>query len=233
MLRILSSKKDKMPTDGSYKQFQWPPFLLEVARAAIRIGLQVFLLATVSCADGSDIDNRYPSVEFNVNQDLLSSPTSIDKSFSIELPASWSELDEKSLLRVRQTISGDSASFLKIEVIKVFRSDGNASCIISKILNGSFSFDMLDTGFEELLRESFKTQDVTRAAFNLNGCNTVQYRILSDNHISFKLFYRSSKIYYQIDYFIPTDIYNTEIHSVESSIGSIIATTNRKEAIEQ
>jgi len=179
------------------------------------------LLVVVSCSDGSDPDADFPPMEFDISQDLLSANLQVDETFSMQIPVGWFELDDKAFNAAQEVISGDTLAFFKLEPLKIFRSMSGAACVISSVVDNPPLFDLLDAGYKESLKLTFASEDVARGSFSVNGIKTVQYRIISEEIIAFKLFCRFDDRYYQIDYVIPAGIYGTEVHNVESSIGSI------------
>ncbi|MGB2805528.1 MAG: hypothetical protein WBD64_11615 [Candidatus Zixiibacteriota bacterium] len=197
----------------------------QAARNMLRcFGIQVLLLTVISCSSKHDAGSNFPPIEFDVNPDLLSSPLLIDTSFSIRMPFDWPEVNGESFKAAKQVINGDTSSVLSLELLEIFKSVQGASCVISKVINETPLFDLLDTDFEESLKSNFRTDEVSKGAFSLNGNNTIQYRVISRDIVAFKLFCEISGNLYQIDYFIPKGIYEVEVRKVESSLGSI--TTN-------
>jgi len=61
----------------------------------------------------------------------------------------------------------------------------------------------------------------------INGINTIQYIITTAEVVLIKLIFNVRDFYYQLDYIIPKSIYEENLKSIESSIGSIL---NNKEA---
>lgn len=196
-----------------------------------RIGILILCLTIISCTNKADVNSEFPPLEFDVNPDLLSSPLVVDSSFSIQMPSDWSEINAEYFEMAKQAINSDTSSLLKLELQRVFKSDQGASCVISKVVNDAPAFSLLDSNFEDLLEKNFQTDDVAKGTFSLNGNKTVQYRILNEDIVAFKLFSLIGNNLYQIDYFVPNAIYETEIRKVESSVGSIISNKNRKEAL--
>lgn len=227
----LKREKIEMLKNAIYNKILKFVFTQKVKNILKYVTIQILLLTIISCANQPDENNNFPSIEFNVNPDLLSLPLPIDNSFSIQMPSDWPEVDAQSFNAARQVINSDTSSYLKLELLKIFRSEQGASCVISKVVNETPLFDLLNTDFEKSLKLNFQTENVTKGKFSLNGNNTIQYRIINKDIVAFKLFCEINNNLYQIDYFIPNGVYDTEIRKVESSIGSINSNKNIKEVI--
>jgi len=205
------------------------PFNKSVLDIPKIIIILIMFLYMIACSNNSNGNSDFPPLEFNVNPDLLSLPLSIDKSFSIRMPSDWSEVKAESFNAVKKVINSDTSSFFRLELLKIFKSAQGASCVISKAVDEIYLFDLLNADFENGLKLNFQTEDVNKGVFSLNGNNTIQYRVINENIIVFKLFCHIINNFYQIDYFIPKRIYQEEICKVESSIGSITSNRNRKD----
>lgn len=197
------------------------------------IGIQILLLTLISCGSASNENSEFPPVEFNVNPSLLSSPLLIDTSFWIQMPSDWPEVDSGTFDAAKRAIDNDTLSFFGLELLKAFKSEKGVSCVISRVVDQTPVFDLLNKDFEDLLKSSFQTEDVVKGTFRVKGNNIIQYRIIAKPIIAFKLFCQIEVNVYQIDYFIPTSLYYAEIRKVESSIGSLTSDKERKEVIEK
>ncbi len=187
-----------------------------------RISLSATILFLASCSNHSGGESDFPAIGFRVDSDLLSSPVLVDGSFSIQTPADWFAVQGDSFETIAQALSSDTTSFLRVKVLTVHQSHLGSSCVISKIIDDSFHFGLLDQSFEEMLRRTTQTENVSRDAFRLNGIDTVQYLIITGDIITFKLFSSIDGSFYQMDYFVPASIYQDEMRKLESSIGTIM-----------
>ncbi|MGB2697769.1 MAG: hypothetical protein WBD28_07920 [Candidatus Zixiibacteriota bacterium] len=197
------------------------------------IGIQILLLSMISCGSASNENSEFPPVEFNVNLDLLSSPLLIDTSFWIQMPSDWPEVDSETFDTAKRAIDNDTLSFFRLKLLRAFKSEKGASCVISKVVDQTPTFDLLNKEFEDILKSSFQTEDVVKGTFRVKGNNVIQYRIIAKPIIAFKLFFQIEGNFYQIDYFIPASLYYAEIRKVESSIGSLASEKERKEMMEK
>jgi hypothetical protein len=115
-----------------------------------------------------------------------------------------------------------------LKFISAYFADDITSCAISKIQEESEVFAYLDDDFLNNLKSISKSENIQKAQFLLNGIKTVQYRIIGNEIINFKLFLKIDTVFYQVDYLIPKNSYNQEIKVIESCIGSIIKIKNQK-----
>ena len=197
------------------------------------IGIQILLLTIISCGSASNENSEFPPVEFNVNPSLLFSPLLIDTSFWIQMPSDWPEVDSGTFDAAKRAIDNDTLSFFKLELLRAFKSEKGASCVISRVVDQTPTFDLLNKEFEDLLKSNFQTEDVVKGTFRVKGNNIIQYRIIAKTIVAFKLFCQIKGNFYQIDYFIPASLYYAAIRKVESSIGSLTSEKERSEVMEK
>jgi hypothetical protein len=192
-----------------------------MANAGRIVLILMLLLSAFACGERPEANGDFPRIEFTVDTDSLSSEILVDGLFSMRMPHDWPEIDGESLAAAKNVLKSDSTSYFGLELLRIAESVKGASCAVSRVAGSAFSFDLLSEEYERSLIERFQTNDVKRGAFCFNGNNFIQYRVVTARIVAFKLFCNFGGSFYQIDYFIPKEIYEAEIHKVESSIGSI------------
>lgn len=193
---------------------------------SILISLVFFFL---NCAQQHDNETEFLPLKFNVDTNLIASPVAIANSFFFYPPKDWEPIATDQLIAAQKAMSSDSNSSLSINLLQIFKSEKNASCVISEIKSDTTLSRFLSDNFHKMLSQNFNSNNVEKGTYILNGKKIVQYRILTKDIIAFKLFAEFEKSIFQIDYFIPSQIYPSEINKIESSIGSISITNLEKE----
>lgn len=182
-----------------------------------------------NCAQQHDNETEFLPLKFNVDTNLIASPVAIANSFFFYPPKDWEPIATDQLIAAQKAMSSDSNSSLSINLLQIFKSEKNASCLISEIKSDTTLSRFLSDNFHKMLSQNFNSNNVEKGTYILNGKKIVQYRILTKDIIAFKLFAEFEKSIFQIDYFIPSQIYPSEINKIESSIGSISITNLEKE----
>lgn len=186
--------------------------------------LILFVFAFSNCAKQHDNEPEFLPLKFNVNTNLIAPPVSIENSFFFHPPKNWEPIATDQLIVAQKAMSSDSNSTLSINLLQIFKSPKNASCVISEVRSDSNLSRFLSDEFQKMLSQNFKSNNVEKGTYLLNNNKVVQYRILTESMVAFKLFAEINNTIFQIDYFIPSKIYPSEIIKVESSIGSITLT---------
>ena len=179
------------------------------------------LLSIVCCSPGSNkAEERKQGLLYKVNNKLLY-PEAItnDDGFMMNIPVSWNPLDsllKSELNRSFRSLGGPT----KLVLVNAFQSQVGSQCIISKVITDKkdFSFiseDIISNIQTQIQGEGYKTNEL-----NINNLNAKQYLIRGKNYVIIKL-YTQLKDVYQIDFIIPLSKYESELESIESSIGTI------------
>jgi len=181
----------------------------------------IIFLVLAGCGNNNHNHADFPLLNFDVDVSLLSSSILIDNSFQFYPPNGWDNIAPEQLAAAKNIVSCDSAAMFPMELLNIFKSDLGASCVISQVTSDSNLSWFLTDEFQKTLSHNFNSNNVTKGTYTLNNKKIVQYRIITQDVIAFKIFCNINNSIYQIDYFIPSKIYQSEIKKVESSIGSI------------
>ncbi len=151
----------------------------------------------------------------------------LDNALSLRFPADCTEIKGEQRDKLQTIIESDSNAFFQFKLKTLFKSPGGIFVIVNRILGASDVFNALDEKFENFLRDSFMSDKITRGQFSVNDIDVIQFLITTNETVAFKLFCRADQSFYQIDYFIPQKIYENNLKSIESSIGTL-KTNNTK-----
>ena len=160
------------------------------------------------------------NLEFSINYELLhNEPITDESGFRMNIPANWKPIDSLSQSKLKQTINS-LKSTTKLKLVNSYQSPLGSQCIIAKVITDKkdFSFvseDIISNIQTQIQGDGYKTNEL-----NINNLNAKQYLIRGKNYVIIKL-YIQLKDFYQIDFIIPISKYESEIESIESSIGTI------------
>ena len=160
------------------------------------------------------------NLEFSINYELLhNEPITDESGFRMNIPANWKPIDSLSQSKLKQTINS-LKSTTKLKLVNSYKSPLGSQCIIAKVITDKkdFSFvseDIISNIQTQIQGDGYKTNEL-----NINNLNAKQYLIRGKNYVIIKL-YIQLKDFYQIDFIIPISKYESEIESIESSIGTI------------
>ncbi len=184
-------------------------------------------------------DNNPESKEIYFNIDSLrlgekSDFTALD--FSIHPPKNYRKLDSVNLLNVtsaiNQTVNSDDQ--YKIIPQAMYVSDSTKSFLLVSLIN----FKDKDTNLSQLADRYFtsieKKQDkntlIKRGEYTKGGEKIYQLLLSSDFSVVFKiLFENKQKEIVSLDYSVPKQIYQNEMKSIESSIGTLTINKSSKQ----
>ena len=120
------------------------------------------------------------------------------------------------------TLTADSNAYLDQALESMyFAADGAAILIFTLSHDGNQLKKSLNDAYLTTLESIFQTGDIKRDQFLVNQVPVIQYMITNDQFISIKLFVFIEDGTYEIDFYIPIDEYKKQLHTVESTIGSI------------
>ncbi len=178
-------------------------------------------IGLMSCNSASSAKTDFLPLNFNVQPALLSSPVAVDSLLSLQFPVECSEITGLQRNNIQTVIETDSAAYFQLKLKTIMRSPDGIFILVNQLSNNTEPFKTLDENFEKFLRDSFKSDQITRGQFSVDNVEVVQYLITTPETVAFKLFCRVAGNYYQIDYFIPRTIYEKKLESIESSIGTL------------
>lgn len=179
----------------------------------------VFLsFSLLSCQQSNSEKFEFPSVEFAVDSLLIGQSISFNEDFILSIPAGWNPLNDSLNCLAENALENDSAG-IKLNFIAGFISENGSVCSISKIIDKDG--DMFSMDITNNLKVQFNTEAVVRGLFSINGIPVTQYRIVTPVMTVFKLYFKPTDVFYQIDFFLSAQSYHNEIRSIESSLGTL------------
>jgi len=168
-------------------------------------------------------------IKFNIDQTLLSKSSYIDSNFFISFPNNITSLDIELFNQYKSVIESDSTSYFSLKLIKALTSEDNLSCFITKVDYDGNIINSLDSSYFNALKNNFSTKNLVLWKFIYNSLDIIQYIITTPEIVRIKLFIINLNDYYQIDYIIPYSLYEKNLKSIESSIGSLNKEIDRRE----
>lgn len=183
------------------------------------MSMKFILLVSILFICCDNTNDSVDEITFNINYELLNKmPFKDGFGFSINLPLGYSKLDSSNFFKLKEI---NKESIISLELLQSYQSINNLIfCNIYKVNSNFKNFAYIPAEYNNLLKEQFSVPKINIADFNFNKNFIRQYIIANDQMTLIKLFISGYKEY-QIDYFIPTNLYAKEILSIESSIGSI------------
>jgi len=148
------------------------------------IVLSVILFQSFGCTYDKKGSDDFQIIDFNVNTKLLSVERSFfNKKLEMRMPVDYNQIDYDKFLTVKKSIESDSTAFLKLSLLSVFNSASGSYSIISKIISDNNVFEKIDSTYISLLAENFKTNNINIGRININGINTIQYLISTNDKV--------------------------------------------------
>lgn len=176
---------------------------------------------------------EYLPLAFTVNQELLGTPFTGDPSEIIfSPPALCKPIGEETLARARSRVSGLYDDTYVTYNLERFFMDSTARnfCSYSRVTfsGAGDSIDVIDRHVTEFLAKQFSSSDIIRGKVLINTIKALQYRIVSETHVIYKIFLFSADTgsVVQIDYALSRPVSGRWIEYIQSSIGSIRKSMN-------
>jgi hypothetical protein len=182
------------------------------------------VLFCLGCESPKNAPPNYPSLEFNVDPTLLEPKTQDMKlRMNFSPPIGWKPVS--STLFVNETHKTYQELEMLISEPKLFfqHKPSNSLCIVSKFLTSPFGTtqDFVST-VTGSLRKQFPEASIQQTTFFKDSLLVNQIRILTSEHVVFKLVLLPSDLDpFEVLYILPKNIYMTQSRPIESSIGSI------------
>jgi hypothetical protein len=185
---------------------------------------------TIICSFvGCDPSNtRKPSNEtltFNVDHTLLE-PVIADLELNITMaaPKNWKMIDNSMLTEVVNKTDLRITQDHKLTPYMIFvNKESHAMCLISKINDVNIS---LDENFLQTLTASYQKQfpkaTVKHGIFMKDIIQIFQLLVVTVDTVLIKLIcVPPNTSVFEVDYYLPKDVYQKQLRAIESSIGSI------------
>lgn len=179
----------------------------------------------VGCNSPDTQKQPYETLVFKVDETRLE-PTVTDAILRIKIaaPKNWKKIDDSMLAQVINKLDIQLMQGLQMVPRWVFLNEGSrAMCVVSK-LSG------VDTAPDETLlktlttayQNQFPNATVQQTIFMKDAFRIHQLMIIAADFVRIKLICDAPEtLVFEVNYHIPKDVYQTELRSIESSIGSI------------
>ena len=197
-----------------------------------RSGLLQFLLCciVISSFVGCDPPNArkqpYETLVFNVDETQLE-PVVTDTVLKIAIaaPKNWKKIDDAMFSQVVKTLEAQpTPQDLRIVPRWIFLNEGSRSMCVVSALNGveiapdETLLETLTTAY----RNQFPNATVQQTIFMKDAFRVHQLMVIAADFVLIKLVCDAPEtLVFEVDYRVPRDVYQTELRSIESSIGSI------------
>lgn len=186
--------------------------------------LGCIIFSFISCSSKTQED----SIQFSIDKNLLENSIAIDSlNFSFSPPLGWLADSSKFLNHTIQKYQDEEISTYSIHINEVFYDSSLTSFCSVSLIHSTDSLDInyFTDQFNFILLKQLSPENVKKARFTSNGMEIIQFLIMTETKVLFKLFFQpTNKYILQLDYAIDRSIYPNYIKKIESSIGSI--TTN-------
>ena len=198
--------------------------LLQLLLCGIIIG------SLVGCDSPNSQKRTYETLVFNVDRTRLE-PAITDTTLKLEIsaPKDWKAIEDAMLVEVIDRLGDKLTQGLQMVPRWVFMNEGSrAMCVVSRLEGGEVLLDetLLKT-LETAYRTQFPKATVQRAIFMKDAFRVHQLMVGASDFVLIKLICNAPENpVFEVDYVVPRDVYETELRSIESSIGSINLITN-------
>jgi hypothetical protein len=153
------------------------------------------------------------------------------RTFAIRAPAGWSPLPAAIIHEAMRRVpeSGRTDVALHPRMLALYRQDPEGASLAVSAFAGSLGEEerrTLAARYLGSLKSRFPQAKVEEGRFTYRGFDVVQFRVVDPQQVLFKLLVsRSDGPLYQLDYVVPVAVYQRELESIESSIGSLRPTS--------
>ena len=179
----------------------------------------------VGCDSPNAKKQPYETLVFQVDESRLE-PAVTDETLRIKIaaPKNWKKIDGAMLQQVTSKLDTHRIQGMQMIPRWIFlNEDSRAMCVVSKLKDVEIAPD--ETLLETLTTASqsqFPKATVQQAVFIKDAFRIHQLMIIATDFVRIKLICDAPEtLVFQVDYHIPKGVYQTELRSIESSIGSI------------
>lgn len=201
------------------------------ARLKNQLGFLKFLFFSimisgfVGCDPPTAQKQLYETLVFKVDETRLE-PAIVDTTLRIKIaaPKHWKKIDDSMHQQVSNTLGTEPIQGLQIVPRWVFLNESSgAMCVVSKLNSVEITPDetLLKT-LKIAYQDQFPNATVQEAIFMKDAFRIHQLMVIATDFVHIKLICDAPEtLVFAVDYHIPRDVYQTELRSIESSIGSI------------
>lgn len=179
----------------------------------------------VGCDSPNAKKQPYETLVFQVDESRLE-PTVTDETLRIKIaaPRNWKMIDDAMLQQVTNKLDTQRIQGIQMVPRWIFlNEDSQAMCVVSKLKGVEIAPDetLLKT-FTTAYQNQFPKATVQQAVFIKDAFRIHQLMVIATDFVRIKLICDAPEtLVFQVDYHIPKSVYQTELRSIESSIGSI------------
>ena len=180
----------------------------------------------VGCDAPNAKKQPYETLVFKVDETRLE-PAITDATLRIKIapPKDWKKIDDATLTQVISKLEPQlTPQDLQIVPRWIFLNEGSgAMCVVSKLDGVEIApDDTLLKNLKTAYQNQFPNATVHQAVFVKDAFRIHQLMVIAADFVRIKLICDAPEtLVFQVDYRIPRDVYQTELRSIESSIGSI------------
>ena len=179
----------------------------------------------VGCDSPNAKKHPYETLVFQVDESRLE-PAVTDETLRIKIaaPKNWKKIDDAMLQQVTNKLDTQRIQGMQMVPRWIFlNEDSRAMCVVSKLKGVEIAPDetLLKT-LTTAYQNQFPKATVQQAVFIKDAFRIHQLMVIATDFVRIKLICDAPEtLVFQVDYHIPKDVYQTELRSIESSIGSI------------
>ncbi len=179
----------------------------------------------VGCDSPNAKKQPYETLVFQVDESRLE-PTVTDETLRIKIaaPRNWKMIDDAMLQQVTNKLDSQRIQGIQMVPRWIFlNEDSQAMCVVSKLNGVEIAPDetLLKT-FTTAYQNQFPKATVQQAVFIKDAFRIHQLMVIATDFVRIKLICDAPETpVFEVDYHIPKGVYQTELRSIESSIGSI------------
>ena len=190
----------------------------------------IIIGSLVGCEQSNPENRAYETLVFNVDRTLLE-PTITDATLKLKIaaPKSWKAIDDARLVQVIDGLDYKFTQGLPMMPRWVFvDEDSRAMCVVSRLEDVKVTpNEALLKTLETAYRAQFPKATVKRTIFMKGAFRVCQLMVGASEFVLIKLVCDAPEsTVFGVDYVVPRDVYEAELRSIESSIGSINLITN-------
>ena len=179
----------------------------------------------VGCDSPNAKKQPYETLVFQVDESRLE-PIVTDETLRIKIaaPKNWKKIDDAMLQQVTNKLDTQRIQGMQMVPRWIFLNENSrAMCVVSKLKGLEIAPDetLLKT-LTTAYQNQFPKATVQQAVFIKDAFRIHQLMVIATDFVRIKLICDAPEtLVFQVDYHIPKDVYQTELRSIESSIGSI------------
>lgn len=199
----------------------------------MRLKLVVFLLVVllyISCSPSGDKSKE--QMFFHIDSTAIGERY-IDENLHLEYypPVDWQKATEEFQTNMNIQISeGLQDTVIEYKITDLYYTEIGSMLSVATIQFADTSLDAISR-YKEMVIEKFQGYRTKVDTFTSNDIGITQFLISDENIVNFKLlFYNPDSILIQMDYIVPFQVYEYELPSIESSLGTLKIKTPKEEA---